>query len=100
MDGGDKKRALSGSDRQQKYKDENKEKVKLNEMKQNFAKSKLTETDPEKAERIKEAARKRKAEQRKREKESSKENKDPETVKNFRYRHYTTKKGQKRKWPP
>ena len=80
MDGGDKKRALSGSDRQQKYKDENKEKVKLNEMKQNFAKSKLNETDPEKAERIKEAARKRKAEQRKREKESSKENKDPETV--------------------
>ena len=49
-------------------------------MKQNFAKSKLNETDPEKAEKIKEAARKRKAEQRKPEKESSKENKDPETI--------------------
>merc|ERR1712129_650798 len=48
----------------------------MGEMKQQFARSKLKESDPEKAEKLKEAAKKRKAEQRKREKErdANKEN--------------------------
>ena len=64
-----KKVPLSGSERQRKYKENNKLKVELNELKQSIARSKLKETDPDKAQKVKENNRKRKAEQRRRQKE-------------------------------
>jgi hypothetical protein len=71
---GDKKRALSGAERQAKYAKANKEKVALNEAKKNFNISKLKQADPDKAKLLREAARRRKQAQRLREKEATKEN--------------------------
>ena len=65
---GDKKRALSGAERQAKYAKANKEKVALNEAKKNFNISKLKQADPDKAKLLREAARRRKQAQRLREK--------------------------------
>jgi hypothetical protein len=73
---GQKKRVLSGAERQAKYAKENKEKVALNEAKKNFQRSKLLQTDPEKAKAMREAAKIRKQAQRLREKEAIKENID------------------------
>ena len=53
------KTAMTGGERQKKYKEKNEQAVALNTLKQNFAKSKLKTTDPEK-----------KAAQRKRDKEN------------------------------
>ena len=66
------KNTLSGSERQQKYKENNKKAVELNTIKQNFARSKLKENDPEKANKLREETRKRKAAQRTRDKENKK----------------------------
>lgn len=74
--------ALSGSERQQKYKENNKKAVELNTRKQNFARSKLKDNDPEKANKLREEARKRKAAQRSRDKENKKssENSDSDVA--------------------
>ena len=71
---GEKKRAVSGAERQAKYAKENKEKVALNDAKKIFNRSKLIQTDPDKAKVMREAAKRRKQAQRLREKEAKKEN--------------------------
>ena len=77
-----RKQALSGRERQQKYKENNKKAVELNTMKQNFARSKLKDNDPEKSNKLREEARKRKAAQRSRDKEKKKssENSDSDVA--------------------
>jgi len=67
----------SGSEKQQKYKELNEKKVELNQMKQNLACVKLKETDPVKAEAVREANRKRKAAQRERKNNENKEKREP-----------------------
>ena len=57
---GEKKRAVSGAERQAKYAKENKEKVALNDAKKIFNRSKLIQTDPDKAKVMREAAKRRK----------------------------------------
>ena len=79
---GQRKRVLSGAERQAKYAKENKEKVALNDTKKNFHRSKLVQTDPEKAKAMREAAKLRKQAQRLREKDATKENRDTNTLNN------------------
>ena len=71
---GEKKRAVSGAERQAKYAKENKEKVALNDAKKHCNRSKLVQNNPDNAKVLREAARRRKQAQRLREKEAKKEN--------------------------
>ena len=68
---GTSKKVQSGNDRQKKFKEKNPNLVKLNQLKQSLARTKIKETNPDKAEAIKEANKKRKQKQR------NKENRPP-----------------------
>ena len=68
MAGGQKKRALSGAERQSKYVKENKEQVALTEAKRQFERTKLLQSDSDKADAMREAARVRKRIQREKQK--------------------------------
>ena len=57
---GTSKKVQSGNDRQKKFKEKNPNLVKLNQLKQSLARTKIKETNPDKAEAIKEANKKRK----------------------------------------
>ena len=74
----DNRKVATGAERQLKYKENNEAKVKLNQLKQNIARATLKETNPSKAEAVREANKRRKAGQRRKKKEL-KENKKNET---------------------
>ena len=74
----DNRKVATGAERQLKYKENNEAKVKLNQLKQNIARATLKESNPSKAEAVKEANKKRKAAQRRKKKEMD-ENKENET---------------------
>ena len=61
---GQKKEALSSAERQAKYAKENQQKVALTEVKKQFERSKLLQTDSDKAKAMREAATMRKQIQR------------------------------------
>ena len=68
MAGGQKKRALNGAEKQSKYVKENKEQVALTEAKRQFERTKLLQSDSDKADAMREAARVRKRIQREKQK--------------------------------
>ena len=74
----DNRKVATGAERQLKYKENNEAKVKLNQLKQNIARATLKESNPSKAEAVREANKRRKAAQRRKKKEL-KENKENET---------------------
>ena len=86
MNSEQKKRPLSGAERQAKYIKNNKEKVALSEAKRQFERTVTLGSDSEKAAEMREAARLRKKAQRLREKHAkaveNDENKDPENKEN------------------